>query len=239
MAIAMQAANVTDTIVVRIKGMRCEECAHKVNTVLRKLNGVKSIDYNLERRTATIAYDQQLTCRDTIEARLAATGRYKASNYSKDNVIRRGMGLRMDDMHCQKCADRIKTWSDEDTKTMKQTNRRYYKFINATGKVGFQRVPKTAEGYYNVADCTDGNRLIVTITDAIGARIFAANGAASWDDLEFIPWHGSTPEQAAANVQGITILSDSNGTIYDLLGRRVVKPLKGIYVKDGKKIIIK
>lgn len=107
MAIAMQAANVTDTIVVRIKGMRCEECAHKVNTVLRKLNGVKSIDYNLERRTATIAYDQQLTCRDTIEARLAATGRYKASNYSKDNVIRRGMGLRMDDMHCQKCADRI------------------------------------------------------------------------------------------------------------------------------------
>ena len=107
MGIAMQAATVTDTITVRIKGMRCEECAHKVNTVLHKLNGVKGIDYNLERRTATIAYDQQLICRDTIESRLAATGRYKASAYSKDEVIRRGMGLRMDDMHCQKCADRI------------------------------------------------------------------------------------------------------------------------------------
>ena len=133
----------------------------------------------------------------------------------------------------------IQSWSDEDTKTMKQTNRRFYKFTNATGKVGFQRVPATAEGNYNVADCTDGNRLIITIPDAIGARIFAANGADSWDALEFIPWHGSTPEQAAANVQGITTQPVSNGAIYDLQGRRVVKPLKGIYVKDGKKIIIK
>lgn len=130
-------------------------------------------------------------------------------------------------------------WSDEDTKTMKQTNRRYYKFMNTTGKVGFQRVPKTAEGYYNVADCSDGNRLVITITDAIGERIFAANGAASWDELEFIPWHGSTPEQAAANVQGIAVQPVSNGAIYDLQGRRVIKPLNGIYVKDGKKMIIK
>ena len=107
MTIAMQAATATDTITVRIKGMRCEECAHKVNTVLHKVNGVKGIDYNLERRTAAIAYDKTLTCRDTIEARLAATVRYKASPYSKDEVIRRGMGLRMDDMHCQKCADCI------------------------------------------------------------------------------------------------------------------------------------
>ena len=107
MAIAMQAATATDTLTVRIKGMRCEECAHKVNTVLHKVNGVKGIDYNLERRTAAIAYDKSQTCRDTIEARLAATGRYKASSYSKDEVIRRGMGLRMDDMHCQNCANRI------------------------------------------------------------------------------------------------------------------------------------
>lgn len=133
----------------------------------------------------------------------------------------------------------IQSWSEEDTKTMKQTNRRFYKFMNTTGKVGFQRVPATAEGNYNVADCSDGNRLVVTITDAIGARIFAANGAASWDELEFIPWHGATPEQAAASVQGITIQPVSNGAIYDLQGRRVVKPLKGIYVKDGKKMIIK
>ena len=97
----------TDTLTVRIKGMRCEECAHKVKTVLRKDQGVGGIQFNLERRTATIAYDPAKTCADSIEARLAATKRYKASPYSKDDVIKRGYGLRIDDMHCQRCADRI------------------------------------------------------------------------------------------------------------------------------------
>ena len=97
----------TDTLTVRIKGMRCGECAHKVKTALRQLPGVGGIEFNLERRMATIAFDPTATCRDSIEARLAATKRYKASPYSKDEVIRRGYGQRIDDMHCQKCADRI------------------------------------------------------------------------------------------------------------------------------------
>ena len=105
--VAAQAAVQNDTLVVRIKGMRCEECAHKVNTVLRQLDGVGTVDYNLERRTATIAYNPQLTCADSIQARLERTGRYKASPYSPADVIRRGMGLQMADMHCQHCADRI------------------------------------------------------------------------------------------------------------------------------------
>lgn len=107
LATTAQATVQNDTLVVRIKGMRCEECAHKVNTVLRQLDGVESIGYNLERRTATIAYDAQLTCPDSIEARLQRTGRYKASAYNPAEVIRRGMGLQMTDMHCQRCADRI------------------------------------------------------------------------------------------------------------------------------------
>jgi copper ion binding protein len=107
LTITAQAALQNDTLVVRIKGMRCEECAHKVNTVLRQLDGVGTVDYNLERRTATIAYNRQLTCPDSIQARLERTGRYKASPYSPADVIRRGMGLQMSDMHCQRCADRI------------------------------------------------------------------------------------------------------------------------------------
>jgi len=103
-----QAANAaTDTLTVRIKGMRCEECAHKVKTVLGKLDGIEKVLFNIERRTATIAYQKEKTCTDSIEARLAATGRYKASPYSSTEVITRGMGLQMSDMHCQKCADRI------------------------------------------------------------------------------------------------------------------------------------
>ena len=100
------AAN-TDTLTVRIKGMRCGDCAHKVKNALRQDKGVGNIEFNLERRTATIAFDPAATCRDSIEARLAATKRYKASPYSKDDVIKRGYGQRMDDMHCKKCADRI------------------------------------------------------------------------------------------------------------------------------------
>ena len=96
-----------DTLLVRIKGMRCEECAHKVGTVLRKIDGFEGASYDFEKRTAKIAYDASRTCADTIKGRLAATGRYKTSEYSADEVIRRGLGLQIADMHCQRCADRI------------------------------------------------------------------------------------------------------------------------------------
>jgi len=96
-----------ETITVRIKGMKCEECGHKVMVAVKQLPGIESMRFDYERRTSTIVFDPTQTCRDSIEARLAATGRYKASPYSPSDTIRRGMGLRMDDMHCQKCADRI------------------------------------------------------------------------------------------------------------------------------------
>ena len=97
----------SDTLTVRIKGMRCEECAHKVKNVLRKDAGIGGIQFNIERRTATIAYDPAKTSADSIYAHLQATGRYKAKPYDPMEVIHKGMGLRMDDMHCKKCADRI------------------------------------------------------------------------------------------------------------------------------------
>ena len=100
-------ANSTDTLTVRIKGMRCEECAHKVGTVLKMIDGFETVSFNLEKRTATIAYDGTKTCADTIKGRLAATKRYKTSAYSKTEVIRRGIGLQMTDMHCQNCVNRI------------------------------------------------------------------------------------------------------------------------------------
>lgn len=103
----MTTASAADTLTVRIKGMRCEECAHKVMTVLRKDAGVKDIKFNIERRTAAIAYDRTKTCADSLYAHLKATGRYKAIAYDPNEVIRKGMGLRMDDMHCQNCANRI------------------------------------------------------------------------------------------------------------------------------------
>jgi len=100
-------AGAQDTLTVRIKGMKCEECAHKVMVAVKQLPGIEGFRTNLERRTATIAYDATQTCADSIKSRLAATRRFKASPYSPTDVIRRGFGLRMDDMHCQNCANRI------------------------------------------------------------------------------------------------------------------------------------
>ncbi len=106
-AVTFSTASAADTLTVRIKGMRCEECAHKVKTVLRKDAGVGAIKFNLERRTATIAYDAAKTCADSICAHLDATKRYKTTPYSPSDVILRGYGQRMDDMHCKNCSNRI------------------------------------------------------------------------------------------------------------------------------------
>ena len=159
-----------DTLTVRIKGMRCEECGHKVMVAVKRLPGIEAMRFNYERRTATIAYDPALTCRDSIEARLAATGRYKASAYSPGDTIRRGMGLRMDDMHCQRCADRIdgRLQTMEGIDSLSPHLDKHYCFIrydaNRTSKatikealieLGFTPVnyytgPKVGYAYYNI-----------------------------------------------------------------------------------------
>lgn len=100
-------AATTDTITVRVKAMRCEECGHKVRTALKKNPGVGAMEFNYERRTVKIAYDPQVTDVDSIYRSIAVTKRYQPSVYSPDEVIKRGYGQRIDDMHCKKCADRI------------------------------------------------------------------------------------------------------------------------------------
>lgn len=106
LSMGAMAAN-TDTVTVRVKAMRCEDCGHKVRNALMKNPGVGAMEFNYERRTVKIAYDPQKTDIDSIYRSIAVTKRYKASAYSPTEVIRRGYGQRIADMHCQKCADRI------------------------------------------------------------------------------------------------------------------------------------
>jgi copper ion binding protein len=102
----MQAAQPADTLTWRIKSMRCEECAHKVGTALRRNPAIENVKFNIERRTVTIAYDGTKTCPDSIINYLRGT-RYKPSDYSETDTIMRGMGLQMADMHCKRCVNRI------------------------------------------------------------------------------------------------------------------------------------
>lgn len=106
MASGLEAAQPADTLTWRIKSMRCEECAHKVQTALRRNEAVSGLQFNLERRTVTVAYDGEKTCPDSIMNYLRGT-RYKPSEYNPQDTIFRGMGLQIADMHCQNCANRI------------------------------------------------------------------------------------------------------------------------------------
>lgn len=141
----------------------------------------------------------------------------------------------------QKVPSNLLTWSEEDTKelTGNQATRSIYKWHNEAGKVGFQRVPATADGKYNVATFSGEDRLYLTLTADMVNAFYAANNAASAETFDFIIWQGATPEQAAAEVKTVTVQPATDGAVYDLQGRRVIKPKKGIYVKDRKKVILK
>lgn len=128
-------------------------------------------------------------------------------------------------------------WSDEDSKTLSQSNRMIYKFQSAADKVGFKRVP-AVEGKYNSATFSDGDRLYYTITEAIGDKIAAANGATDHTDLDFIQWHGTTPQQITDGICELKAAKRQENAVYDLQGRRVVgTPRHGLYIMNGKKVL--
>lgn len=101
------AASKADTLTVRIERMHCDHCAHNVRNLLTKGEGVEKVTCNLERRTATIAYNAKKVSPDSLCARLAASKRYMPTAYSPTDVILREVAYRIDDMHCKKCEDRI------------------------------------------------------------------------------------------------------------------------------------
>lgn len=129
------------------------------------------------------------------------------------------------------------TWADEDTKTVSQTNRMIYKFQNKKDSVGFKRVP-AVEGKYNNATFTDADRLHIVVTEAIADKIASANGATDHADLDFIPWHGSTPDTVVQGVESISVRPAAADVIYDLQGRRVTgTPRHGLYILNGRKVV--
>lgn len=140
----------------------------------------------------------------------------------------------------QKTRSSFITWAEEDTKTLSgsQASRAIYKFNNVAGKIGFQRVP-AVEGKYNTATFSDGDRLYFSLTTAIADKIAAANGATNNADLDFIAWHGVTPEKIAAGISEVKSERMSQTVVYNLTGQRINGLQKGVNIVNGKKILVR
>ncbi|KXB46994.1 heavy metal-associated domain protein [Bacteroidales bacterium KA00344] len=95
-----------DTITVRIKGMRCDDCAHKVMNKVLENKGVADIQFNIERRTATVSYDKSKTSPEEFLAPLRGT-RFNPTTYSPTDVIKRGFGQRMIELQTEADARRV------------------------------------------------------------------------------------------------------------------------------------
>lgn len=106
LACAAGAWSQTVTETYRIKQMRCEDCAHKVMVAVTQDPGVSDINFNLERRTATITYDKSKTCLDSLKSRLVHT-RYRLSAYDPHEVIRRGIGFHIAELSDEDKAQQI------------------------------------------------------------------------------------------------------------------------------------
>ena len=133
-------------------------------------------------------------------------------------------------------------WAEEAvvTETQNQTDsekqRRVYKFVNQPGKVGFQRDENYASENYKTAAFAEGEHLYLSIPSNVCDRLAAANGKTDRSDLDFITWHGLT----AADITPTSIRSlntTADGQWYDLRGRRLTAPRKGLMIRNGKKIM--
>lgn len=132
-------------------------------------------------------------------------------------------------------------WCDDNELqlTGSRVNNVIYKFSNVKGNVGFKRVD-AVEGKYNKATFSDDDRLYISLSEKNLEKIYASNGAASIGELSFITWHGTTPEKIAAGIdERVVVKKDTPTVFYNLNGQRVEHPTKGIYIQNGKKILVK
>ena len=134
------------------------------------------------------------------------------------------------------------SWQYDPGKAYKK-NRVLYKFVNRTGRVGFERDEQYAGDNYQYCDLADGENIYLPLAaknvEAI-AKLLQTTPA----ELQFIPFNGPwknvpSPDDIDTAVSAIKNSQATNSRIFDLQGRRVIKPTKGIYVKNNKKIIVK
>ena len=93
---------------------------------------------------------------------------------------------------------------------------------------------KLAKEFDAVVVCTTTRQVDDEIAD-----IAAANGATDHADLDFIAWHGITPEKIAAGISEMKCDNKFQPVVHNLAGQRLSGLQKGLNIVDGKKILVK
>ena len=116
-----------------------------------------------------------------------------------------------------------------------------YKYTVKDGKPGFERDEKYAAENYQHCDLAEGEHIYLPLAENNLAKIAELLNT-TIAGLQFIPFNGpwkNVPTQDEI-ATGLTTLHPTTVTnFFNLQGLRVIKPSKGIYVKDNKKVILK
>ena len=115
-----------------------------------------------------------------------------------------------------------------------------YKFVSDGERTGFVRDEAYAGENYQSCTFAEGEHFFVSLTQAIADKVAAASGKTNHEDLDFIVWHGPTPADAVATAIQTVATEQPAAVTYDLSGRRVTGTAKqGLYIRDGKKLVVK
>lgn len=75
-------------------------------------------------------------------------------------------------------------------------------------------------------------------TEMVAGGDFEGEGTTGWSVLEWAGMKMSVEEEAATAIHSVKTANRSN-EVFDLQGRRVANPAKGLYIINGKKVVIK
>lgn len=125
----------------------------------------------------------------------------------------------------------LETGTQAGVNTGTKNNRACFRFVSDASKPGFQR--NSDDNYTVTLDAKDEVFLLISTQ----ANNFWDNYNWENDAKDWISWGGGT--YADTGVSPIVNSKKSNSTYFDLQGRRVIKPTKGIYVKDNKKCLFR
>lgn len=115
--------------------------------------------------------------------------------------------------------------------TIATKDRWHFRFVVKDGKVGFER--NGADDKEVVLDSKDE----VYLTVSTLSTNFAGKWTWETEDKKWISWTGK--KYSDYHDAGINAMKGNaaEGTVYDLSGRKVTQPQKGLYIQDGKKFI--